>query len=186
MVEAVGSISRLSLAVLVDGTYSPVESENGESTMVYQPRPQDELDRLASIVKNAVGFDSQRNDQIEMVNLAFDRQNMVEDRLALDAIYQQEFYLDIAKKVGYFLLLAFIFLYVKKKASKLLATLGTLMPEPVKAPSKAVRSVIQKEEEPLPSVDPETRKPRLVDEMQKTAKQEPEELARVIKTMMVE
>ncbi|MBU8934570.1 MAG: flagellar M-ring protein FliF [candidate division Zixibacteria bacterium] len=185
MVEAVGSISRLSLAVLVDGTYSPQETENGETTMIYQPRPQDELDRLASIVKNAVGFDAQRNDQIEMVNLAFDRQNLVEDRRALDAVYQQEFYMDIAKKVGYFLLLAFIFLYVKKKASKLLATLGTLMPAPAKS-SKPVARVVEEEEEVLPPINMEARKTRLVDQMQETAKSEPEELARVIKTMMVD
>lgn len=184
LIDAVGSIGRLSLAVLIDGTYSPVENENGETTMVYQPRPQDELDRLAAIVKNSVGFDAQRNDQIEMVNLAFDRQDFVQDRLALDLIYQREFYMDVAKKVGYALLMLFAFFYVKKKASKLLTTLGQLMPPPPKQAPLVINRV-EEEEESEPIVM-ENRKPRLVDKMQETAKQEPEELARVIKTMMVE
>ncbi|RKX29919.1 MAG: flagellar M-ring protein FliF [Candidatus Zixiibacteriota bacterium] len=185
LVEAVGSISRLSVAVLVDGIYSPVENENGETTMVYQPRPQEELDRLSAIVKNAVGFDPQRNDQIEMVNLAFDRRDLDEDRQALDAVYQRDFYMDIARKVGYFLLLAFIFLYVKKKGTKLIATLSKLMPgPPVLQKAKAHQE--EEAEEEIQRIVPEERKPRLVDEMQKTAKDQPEEIARVIKTMMVE
>lgn len=186
LVKAVGSIKRLSIAVMVDGVYSPVETD-GVVEMVYQPRSQEELDRLSSIVKNAVGYDQQRNDQIEMVNIAFERQNLDADREALDAMYQREFYMDIGKNVGLVLLAAFMFLYFRKKATKLFATLGSLMPAPV-----------QRAAEPKPEPEPEEiyeevkpieakkRKPRLVDQMQKTAKEEPEEIARVIKTMMVE
>lgn len=189
LIEAVGSIDRLSLAVLVDGVYEPVENENGETTMVYQPRPQDELDRLAAIVKNAVGFDQERNDQIEMVNIAFDKQDFQTEQDALDAIYTRDFYVEIAKKVGYFLLLAFAFLYFKKKAKKLLAALGGLMPPPPK-PSPVSHSAMGGVEggvveEPLPPTEMEQR-PRLVDEMQETAKGKPDEIAKVIKTMMVE
>ncbi|MEA2030422.1 MAG: flagellar basal-body MS-ring/collar protein FliF [candidate division Zixibacteria bacterium] len=189
LVEAVGSINRLSIAVLVDGVYSPEENENGETTMVYQPRSQEELDRLSSIVKTAVGFDSNRNDQIDMVNLEFNSRNLDEDRQALDAIYQRDFYVNIAKKVGYFLLLGFIFLYVKKKAGKLMKALSQLMPT---APAQSKKNVVaqkeevEEDEEPVKRINPEKRKPRLVDEMQETAKDEPDEIARVIKTMMSE
>ena len=48
---------------------------------MYQPRPQEELDRLAAIVQNAVGFNTERNDQIEMVNMPFDR-DQIADRAA--------------------------------------------------------------------------------------------------------
>ncbi len=119
LVKAVGNIERLSIAVLVDGVYNPVENEDGVTEMIYQPRSQEELDRLASIVKNSIGYDTQRNDQIEMVNIAFDRQNLEDDRRLLDTMYQQEFYMDIGKKVGLMLLLAFAFFYMKKKSKKL-------------------------------------------------------------------
>jgi len=62
-----GRLKRVSVAVLVDGTYS--RTPNGEIT--YQPRSAEELDRIAALVRSAVGFDQQRGDQIEVVNLRF-------------------------------------------------------------------------------------------------------------------
>lgn len=62
-----GRLKRLSVAVLVDGVYS--RGANGELT--YQPRSQDELDRIGALVRTAIGFDRNRGDQIEVVNLRF-------------------------------------------------------------------------------------------------------------------
>jgi flagellar M-ring protein FliF len=62
-----GRLSRLSVAVLVDGRYAP--GANGE--MVYQPRPQEELEQIATLVRTAIGFDRNRGDQVEVINLPF-------------------------------------------------------------------------------------------------------------------
>jgi flagellar M-ring protein FliF len=62
-----GRVKRLSVAVLVDGNYQ--KGANGEAT--YQPRPQEELDRIAALVRSAIGFDAKRGDTIEVVNLRF-------------------------------------------------------------------------------------------------------------------
>ncbi|MDH3892618.1 MAG: flagellar basal-body MS-ring/collar protein FliF [candidate division Zixibacteria bacterium] len=184
IVNAVGTIERLSVAVLVDGNYSEVENADGVVETVYEPRSPEELDRLEAIVKNAIGYDSERNDQVEMLNLSFDRKNLDTDREALDAMYVREFYLEIAKKVGYVLLIAFLLLYLKKKSRKLFGALSGLMPPPPPPRTQAVTPE-PVEEEPI-EIIPETRKPRLVDKMQETAKKEPEEIAKVIKTMMIE
>ena len=66
MTEA-GRVNRLSVAVLVDGSYS--KNEKGE--MVYHERSKDELDRIAALVRSAIGFDQKRGDQVEVVNLKF-------------------------------------------------------------------------------------------------------------------
>jgi flagellar M-ring protein FliF len=66
IVEA-GRIKRLSVAVLVDGLYAP--NENGD--VVYSPRAQETLDRIAVLVRSAVGFDAERGDVVEVVNLQF-------------------------------------------------------------------------------------------------------------------
>jgi len=186
LVNAAGSINRLSVAVMVDGTYTPVENDAGETEMVYQPRAQEELDRLSAIVKSAVGFDQQRNDQLEMVNIAFDRQNMDQDRNALDAMYMREFYMQIGEKVGLFLLVAFAFLFFKKKAGKLFRALGKLAPpRGVAVPEKSIEREVA-EPEPVAPIVAEQREHTLVDQMQETAKEQPEEMAKVIRTMMVE
>lgn len=66
VIEA-GRVNRISVAVLVDGVYG--KNEKGEST--YQPRSKDDLDRIATLVRSAIGFDSKRGDQVEVVNLRF-------------------------------------------------------------------------------------------------------------------
>ena len=62
-----GRIKRISVAVLVDGIYG--RNERGES--IYQPRSAEELDRIAALVRSAIGFDQRRGDQVEVVNLRF-------------------------------------------------------------------------------------------------------------------
>ena len=74
-----------------------------------------------------------------------------------------------------------------------MASLGKLMPETYKRAStsnpsnQAVSAGGGEEyEEAAPIRELEQQRPRLVDEMQETAKGKPEEIAKVIKTMMVE
>jgi flagellar M-ring protein FliF len=62
-----GRVKRISAAVLVDGSYG--KNDKGET--VYQPRTKEELDRIAALVRSAIGFDQKRGDQIEVVNLRF-------------------------------------------------------------------------------------------------------------------
>ena len=53
--------------MLVDGNYSP--NDKGEAA--YQPREKEEIDRIAALVRTAIGFDQTRGDQVEVVNLRF-------------------------------------------------------------------------------------------------------------------
>jgi flagellar M-ring protein FliF len=63
-----GRLRRLSVAVLVDGVYAR-PANGGEPA--YQPRTQEELDRIGALVRTAIGFDRDRGDQVEVVNLRF-------------------------------------------------------------------------------------------------------------------
>src|SRR6201997_4391864 len=62
-----GRGNRISVAVLVDGAYS--KNEKGE--LVYKERSKEDLDRIATLVRSAIGFDQKRGDQVEVVNLKF-------------------------------------------------------------------------------------------------------------------
>lgn len=62
-----GRVNRLSVAVLVDGSYS----KNPKGELVYSERSKEELDRIAALVRSAIGFDQKRGDQVEVVNLKF-------------------------------------------------------------------------------------------------------------------
>ncbi|MCZ7657769.1 MAG: flagellar basal-body MS-ring/collar protein FliF [Xanthobacteraceae bacterium] len=62
-----GRVKRVSVAVLVDGSYG----KNEKGDVIYQPRTKEELDRIAALVRTAVGFDQKRGDQVEIINLRF-------------------------------------------------------------------------------------------------------------------
>jgi flagellar M-ring protein FliF len=66
-VTEAGRVNRISVAVLVDGAYT--KGEKGE--LIYKERSKDELDRIAALVRSAIGFDQKRGDQVEVVNLKF-------------------------------------------------------------------------------------------------------------------
>jgi flagellar M-ring protein FliF len=66
-VTEAGRVNRISVAVLVDGTYT----KNDKGEMVYQERSKQELDRIAALVRSSIGFDQKRGDQVEVVNLKF-------------------------------------------------------------------------------------------------------------------
>jgi flagellar M-ring protein FliF len=67
-----GAIKRLSISLVVDGTYAEIENEEGDRVTNYLPRSTAEMSQFEELVKTAVGFDSQRGDQIQAHNIAFD------------------------------------------------------------------------------------------------------------------
>jgi flagellar M-ring protein FliF len=63
-------VKRISVGVLVDGIYG----KNDKGEPVYEPRAQEEMDRIAALVRSAIGFDQKRGDVVEVVNLRFAEQ----------------------------------------------------------------------------------------------------------------
>ena len=62
-----GGVRRLSVAVAVDGVYQA----NADGAATYTPRTDEELAQLSALVRSAVGFDEERGDLVEVVNLQF-------------------------------------------------------------------------------------------------------------------
>jgi flagellar M-ring protein FliF len=60
-------IKRVSVAVLVDGTYA--KGDGGD--VAYQPRTSEEMERIGALVRSAIGFDQKRGDQVDVINLRF-------------------------------------------------------------------------------------------------------------------
>lgn len=62
-----GAIKRLSVAVVVDGTYAT----DASGASAYTPRDQATLDQIQALVRSAIGFSETRGDQITIANLQF-------------------------------------------------------------------------------------------------------------------
>ncbi len=65
-VAPAGVVKQLSVAVLIDGTYT-----GAGAARKFTPRPAEELARLKELVKNAVGFSEARGDRIEITSVPF-------------------------------------------------------------------------------------------------------------------
>lgn len=63
-----GIVTKLSIGVVVDGVYT---LNPGTQKMDYAPRNKAELEQITNLVKMAVGFNVQRDDRIEVVNMQF-------------------------------------------------------------------------------------------------------------------
>ena len=62
-----GVVKRLSIAVLVDG----VQVAGADGAKTYQDRSPEEMEKIATLVRSAVGYDAQRGDQVDVINMRF-------------------------------------------------------------------------------------------------------------------
>jgi len=62
-----GKIRRLSVAVLIDG----VRGKDAKDNPTYQPRSKAEMELLATLVRGAIGFNADRGDTVEVINMEY-------------------------------------------------------------------------------------------------------------------
>lgn len=72
-IEPVGTLSKVSVAILVDGKYeAPAAVKEGQTAKPkYVPRSPEELQKIEALVKGAIGFNAERGDQLSIQNIPF-------------------------------------------------------------------------------------------------------------------
>jgi flagellar M-ring protein FliF len=115
---APGSIERLSVAVVAD--HRSQVGENGKSERV--PLNSEELERITALVKEAVGFDEQRNDSVNVSNVSFQPVEEAGPMPAAPAIWQQPWVWDVAKQALGVLLVLFLALGILRPVLSSLAS----------------------------------------------------------------
>jgi flagellar M-ring protein FliF len=73
IIEPVGTLTKLSVAILVDGKYEPGAAvKSGKAAKPkYIPRSPEELQKIEALVKSAAGYNIDRGDQLTVVNIPF-------------------------------------------------------------------------------------------------------------------
>ncbi|MBI4404607.1 MAG: flagellar M-ring protein FliF [Deltaproteobacteria bacterium] len=106
-----GNIKRLSVAVVVDGTYSKAAGVASES---FAPRSEEELERIKDVVGNAVGIDANRGDSITVRSMPFKTEDLTPAEKTATVFNWQEFLVHALRNglVGLVILL-FFFLVVR-------------------------------------------------------------------------
>lgn len=113
IIEPVGALSKISIAVLVDGKYeAPAAVKEGQAAKAkYTPRSPDELQKIETLVKSAVGFNPERGDQLSVQNIPF--QETGESGTTETATWwTNPFFLSLAKNlmvgIGFLVLILFV------------------------------------------------------------------------------
>lgn len=133
IIHDVGAIKRLSIAVMINGVNKVIEKD-GIKTLEYTPRTDEEMNKFNQIVKNAVGYDPSRNDQISVLNIPFDNSDLTDE---LDQFYALEWYEKPENQKILFLLFAILvtmllmFALLQSKQIKNRVRLALSLPENV-------------------------------------------------------
>jgi len=133
VVEGTGNITKLTIAAVINQRKVKMKV-NGKTKIKYVPRSQEEIQKLESIIKNAVGFNPDRGDAFTIENIAFEPQT--ENNLEIPANKPTSFfdYKNIDKLVNLIIILFaiiasfFVLKGLLKKVKEEDVLLGTVSP----------------------------------------------------------
>ncbi|MCP4369227.1 MAG: flagellar M-ring protein FliF, partial [Deltaproteobacteria bacterium] len=123
--EPTGEIKRISVAVVVDGTYAKGRAKRGKQSWKYIPRTPEEMKTLENIVKRAVNFDPARGDAVEVANIPFETDKLMGN---IEEIKEEGNLAKIQKFKPYFkytflgIFLLFSFLFIVRPLTKWLTS----------------------------------------------------------------
>jgi flagellar M-ring protein FliF len=133
IVEPFGDIRKISVAIVLDGKYEKVKGAKGDE-LKYVPRSQKELSDVKGLVARAVGFNEERGDKIEVLNIPFETEALGDEKAVMEKAERNELIFNIGKYVFYIAILLSVFLFFVRPLLDMLKKRGnTSLPlRPVK------------------------------------------------------
>ncbi|MDR4498656.1 MAG: flagellar M-ring protein FliF [Candidatus Scalindua sp.] len=122
--DHVVKIKRLTVAILVDGTYEDSETEEGKKKTKFIKRSDEELAQISAIVKQSIGIDETppRNDKFEIQCVQFKGQKTdFIDESAFEQDKKREFILEVVKNSSLVIAVLAFLLFALKFLKKLLS-----------------------------------------------------------------
>ncbi len=105
--SSIGEIKRLSVAVFVNGVSEGQEQQQNGA----------EIEKITTIVKNAVGFKEERDDQIEVQQFAFDRSLLERENEMIESMEKNEMLVRYTK-IGLTVVGAFFIIFTLRRLMK--------------------------------------------------------------------
>lgn len=101
IIEPVGALNKVSVAILVDGKYEavPVAKDGKAAPPKYTPRSPDELQKIEALVKGAIGFNAERGDQLSIQNIPFQDPGEASGVTEAQKWWTNPFFLALAKNL---------------------------------------------------------------------------------------
>lgn len=95
--EAPGNIEQISVSVVVDGVTENIKKDDGSIEKQWKERSPAELQKYASLVRGAIGFDEKRGDVFTIENMKFEQENFEEAEELLNSLERRKLFSYILK-----------------------------------------------------------------------------------------
>jgi len=168
-IKPVGDLKRLSVAAVLDGTYSYETDEAGKSVRKFIPRTQAELNRFRTIVQNAMGYSEDREDQISVESFPFAYMEDL-DRPEFD---WKSFVKQYGRSLINILLVLLLFIFVVLPLVKSMKEIKATVVESLPSPEERKELAGAGRRESIPGVSEMTNKQKALhfahEDMEKTA-----------------
>ena len=176
VIAEVGAIKRVTASVAIDGKYEQPAGTNGKPA--YTARTQQELQTFEEMVKNAIGFDLARGDQISVVSTQFDNEFLrkeQDDMQKRDIIEQR---MIIAKYAAVFILALVFILFLRYLARTVAEAMNP--PAPKLEPLGAVEEIREEVPEHIKKTS------ALLERVEILTREEPVNIAQIIRQWLAE
>ncbi|MGE0080906.1 MAG: flagellar basal-body MS-ring/collar protein FliF [Thiohalomonadaceae bacterium] len=179
--SAVGQVKRLTVAVVVDDRL--VAGEDG--AMVRTPRTPEEIERITALVRDAVGFNAERGDTVNVVNASFTEAQGLEP-LPEPPLWKQAWLWDVVKEVFAWTIAAVVLLFALRAVIR---SFGAVRPEPAPAAALAAGRGMAEDQLTLTSSTPTVHLPgpdqtyeENLNQARQMALQDPKRVAQVVRS----
>jgi flagellar M-ring protein FliF len=174
IIQEVGNIKRLTISVAVDGKYT----KDKKNSAVYVPRSADEIQNIESIIKNAMGYDLARGDQITVSQVQFDNEFLRQEQEEFQMRDKWEFRLMIAKYAAGVIIAFMLLLFLRFMAR----TVVEAMNPPV--PAIEQFGIVDEAPEEIPAEIRESS--QLLERIELMTRDEPSNIAAIIRQWLSE
>lgn len=174
IVQEIGNIKRITISVAIDGRYEM--DKEGKSTFV--ARSAEELQNIEDIVKNAVGYDLTRGDQITVSAIQFDNELLRKEQIEMRNSEKWEKYMQIAKYIIVFFIAAGFLLFLRYMAK----TVAEAMNPPI-----PVLDQLSVDEQVIDAIPEDMKKSsEILERVEMLTREEPVNIAAIIKQWLSE
>jgi flagellar M-ring protein FliF len=174
IISSPGAIKRLTVSVLVDGLY---ELDSVSRKRIYKPRGEEDIGILTNAVKNAVGYSQERNDDVYVANMQFDRSYWEEERAQMELSGNKEIWETWALRITIVLIVILAFIFLRKVAISLIEAMNPPVP-------RYKEILIESETEEVP--EPVRKQNELIESLEAWTSANPESAANLLKLWLNE
>jgi flagellar M-ring protein FliF len=174
IIQETGNIKRLTISVAVDGKYM----KDKKGVQSYVARTNEEIQVIEDMIKNAVGYNLARGDQISVSQVQFDNESLRQEQQEFQTHEKWDFWLSMAKYAVGLLIVVLLLFFLRYLAKTVVEALNPPVP--------ALEELGVMEEVPEDLPEDMIRSSSILDRVELMTREEPVNISAIIRQWLTE